>query len=174
MLFKIAQRPFVWWLVLSAIYVTLLWWAWYTGQVHTVWEADVTHISTAILAFVIIGVVAMGPIAWRADKLSKHGATAESDESDIRLVLELPHFLMTVCAYMGLICTVYGLIHMFNAAFVNANYGDPNFVQSVMPILGKYISLAFYGTAAGLSGFTALYAQVFVIEWALAVKMKKH
>lgn len=165
------DRPFLAWMILTCLYATALWWGWYDGFLGKIWEADPTHITVLIGCVFVFAVGVTGKLSYDVERWSVETTTAGlSTKKGFAIRLDFARELAGICIFLGLLCTVYGLIAMLEQTFVGVNYAAEGFFQTIMPVLGKHIGLAFYGTATGISSFVAVWLHALAISQAIRRK----
>lgn len=151
-LFK--KRFYLWWLSVLLL-ATTFFWAAYAGIVKTIWETDVTMITSVIVLAFLLANILLARIAYYIDDSSTDSKTLSKDVDTIWFASEQ---LMA----LGMFGTVIGLIHMLGVNIVGQAQ-DTGAIQDLLTNMWASMGLALYANAVGLFCSIILKVQVHFI-----------
>ena len=111
----------------------------YTGLATTIYSADLSKMTVAILAIFIYYTLRIGQKVYTGDKsITKHVSLAGD-----------------ICTSLGLVGTVVGLITATSGPLAQA-ISDPTKISEVLAVMSTGVSTALYTTGAGIVACTVL------------------
>lgn len=163
---NLTKRPFVSWLIVTAITACGLVWAHFNGVTASAVEHDKFHVVSLIFAWFVVATA----VAGRACYTCERTASLDHDQSLFDRIGRMNSFLWFSAGSLlnlGLAGTVYGFIAMLDSAFVGRNFSDPNVVPSLLPVIGENWATALYATAVGVTLNVALAVQAMISDLAI-------
>lgn len=155
----LTYKKFMAWWVSVLLIGTGIFWAYFFGLVHTVWEADETYITSLIAIIFLVCNLKLGAIAFHID------SPKYWDMDTIKKRLESLWFMSEQMMALGMLGTVIGLIMMLATTTVGSI--DAGSMQSVLAGMWKAMGLALYANAVGLVCSILLKLQVYYIGYGL-------
>lgn len=140
----IEKRCFLQWFLMTLACGVGGFFAWHTGLLRQVWDADMTHMTSVIAAMFVLAVGYMGFASWRYDRSSWKGRDAVA-YADVGLA----HWAAAGVIYVGLIGTVIGLMWQLQA-LGHVDPANPASGATFLSVTVRSLSTAFYATGAGL------------------------
>lgn len=156
----IARKPFVTWLIVTALAVTGMTWATYSGVAADAIAHDRFYIVTGIFAWYCVASAVAGIASLHLER--DGDVTVTSDLASSFLWFTAGNLLN-----LGLVGTVYGFIAMLDSSFAGKNFSDPTSIPALLPIIGENWATALYATASGITFNVALSVQAFAVSSAI-------
>lgn len=150
-----SYSKFVFWWVSVLLILTATFWSYYFGFIQTIWENDITYITSIIAAIFIAANI---PLGWASYKIGKD---RKFYKQKINKILETCWFTSEQLMALGMLGTVIGLIHMLAVNFVGI--GSDVGMQGMLGDMWKAMGLALYTNAVGLVCSIILKVQVYFI-----------
>lgn len=152
-------KKFMAWWVSVLLIATGIFWAYFFGLVHTIWEADETFITSLIAIIFVVCNLKLGVIAYHIDSPDYW------DMDTIKKRLESQWFMSEQMMALGMLGTVIGLIMMLATTTVGSI--DAGSMQGILAGMWKAMGLALYANAVGLVCSIALKLQVYYVGYGL-------
>lgn len=144
------SKLIIWW-ANTLLVVTGVYWSYYFGIIHKIWESDITYITSIIAAIFIITNLYLGKLAITSYYIK--------DKIKFRRNLETSWFISEQLMALGMLGTVVGLVHMLAVNFV----GSGNDMQLMLGDMWKAMGLALYTNAVGLIASITLKVQTYIV-----------
>lgn len=144
----------MWWISVLLI-ATGVFWANHFGVLQTIYETDITYITSVIGGIFILSNLSLAYYTFKVDD-PNHPASKLSN------ILDMNWFLSEILMALGMFGTVVGLIHMLSAGFTSI---DPSQMQIVLGGMWKSMGLALYTNAVGLAASIILKLQVYYLSY---------
>lgn len=151
-------KRFIFWWVSVLLVATSLFWANYFGVVKTIWDSDITYITTIILSLFTITNLALGWLAWKASDPFFMSA----NRNILEKITDYSWFMSEMLMALGMFGTVVGLIHMLQINTIS-NAQDGTAIQGMLSGMWKAMGLALYTNAVGLLFSIVLKFQVYFV-----------
>ena len=155
--FAIYKRFIIWWV--SVLLVgTSMFWATYFGVAQTIWNVDITHITSIILALYIASNLSLGWLAWKASD----PFFVRINRNILEKITDYNWFMSEILLALGMFGTVIGLIHMLSGIDMGANKDSAAVASIVVNMIGS-LGLALYTNVVGLLFSIILKLQTYFI-----------
>lgn len=129
-------KPFYIWWVTNLIVITGVFWAWHHGIVATIWQDDVTMITTALSVMFIVTNALIGYIAYTKDFTNK--------------IVDACWFLSEQMLALGMLGTVVGFIYLLSSGISSASVTDPTSLATLLANMSVGLGIALYTNAVGI------------------------
>lgn len=129
-------KPFYIWWVTNLVVMSGLFWAWYHGIVLTIWQDDVTMITSALVVMFFITNILIGYIAYTKDFASK--------------IVDACWFLSEQMLALGMLGTVIGFIYLLSSGISSASVTDPTSLATLLANMSVGLGIALYTNAVGI------------------------
>lgn len=129
-------KPFYIWWVTNLAVITGVFWAWHHGIVATIWQDDVTMITTALSAMFVLTNVLVGYVAYTKDFSSK--------------IVDACWFLSEQMLALGMLGTVVGFIYLLTTGISSASVTDPTSLATLLASMSVGLGIALYTNAVGI------------------------
>lgn len=131
------KQFYIWWVVNLAV-ATGVYWAWYTGIVATIWNDDVTMITSGLAAMYVLTTTLIGYVAYTKDFTSK--------------IVDACWFLSEQMLALGMLGTVIGFIYLLTTGISSASVTDPTSLATLLANMSVGLGIALYTNAVGIIG----------------------
>lgn len=129
-------KPFyIWWLT-NLFVITGIYWAWHHGIVATIWQDDVTMITTALSVMFVVTNILVGYIAYTKDFTNK--------------IVDACWFLSEQMLALGMLGTVIGFIYLLSSGISSASVTDPTSLATLLANMSVGLGIALYTNAVGI------------------------
>lgn len=129
-------KPFyIWWITNLAV-ITGVFWAWHHGIVATIWQDDVTMITTALSVMFVLTNILVGYVAYTKDFSSK--------------IVDACWFLSEQMLALGMLGTVVGFIYLLTTGISSASVTDPTSLATLLASMSVGLGIALYTNAVGI------------------------
>lgn len=129
-------KPFyIWWITNLAV-ITGVFWAWHHGIVATIWQDDVTMITTALSIMFILTNALVGYVAYTKNFSSK--------------IVDACWFLSEQMLALGMLGTVVGFIYLLTTGISSASVTDPSSLATLLASMSVGLGIALYTNAVGI------------------------
>lgn len=129
-------KPFYIWWVTNLAVITGVFWAWHHGIVATIWQDDVTMITTALSVMFVITNGLVGYVAYTKDFSSK--------------IVDACWFLSEQMLALGMLGTVVGFIYLLTTGISSASVTDPTSLATLLASMSVGLGIALYTNAVGI------------------------
>lgn len=151
-----AKKKFYTYWVSLLLIATGVFWGSYLGFVKTIWETDITMITSIISVLFIVSNILLGYVAYNIDSPTRN-------TKKLMKYAETCWFMSEQLMALGMLGTVIGLIHMLSANFGSNNLQDGNAIQGLLTTMWTSMGLALYTNVVGLATSIVLKLQVYFI-----------
>ena len=121
-------KPFYIWWVTNLAVITGVFWAWYHGIVATIWQDDVTMITTALSVMFVLTNILVGYVAYTKDFSSK--------------IVDACWFLSEQMLALGMLGTVVGFIYLLTTGISSASVTDPTSLATLLASMSVGLGIA--------------------------------
>lgn len=129
-------KPFYIWWVTNLAVITGVFWAWHHGIVATIWQDDVTMITTALSVMFVLTNILVGYVAYTKDFSSK--------------IVDACWFLSEQMLALGMLGTVVGFIYLLTTGISSASVTDPTSLATLLASMSVGLGIALYTNAVGI------------------------
>lgn len=129
-------KPFYIWWVTNLFVITGIYWAWHHGIVATIWQDDVTMITSALSVMFVITNILVGYIAYTKDFTNK--------------LVDACWFLSEQMLALGMLGTVIGFIYLLSSGISSASVTDPTSLATLLANMSVGLGIALYTNAVGI------------------------
>ena len=153
-------KNFIIWWVSVLLVGTGVFWANHFGLIQTIWNNDVTLITSAISLIFVLFNIGLG---WITFKVSNPSFLLRKERSIIKFY-DMGWFLSEIMMALGMFGTVIGLILMLSTSFVGS---DVSQMQGQLGDMWKHMGLALYTNAVGIAASIILKLQIYYTGYEL-------
>lgn len=129
-------KPFYIWWVTNLAVITGVFWAWHHGIVATIWQDDVTMITTALSVMFVLTNILVGYVAYTKNFSSK--------------IVDACWFLSEQMLALGMLGTVVGFIYLLTTGISSASVTDPTSLATLLANMSVGLGIALYTNAVGI------------------------
>lgn len=147
------KKFYMWWISVLLI-GTGVFWANHLGVVQTIFETDITYLTTIIAGIFISANVTLGYYTY-------HSSDPFFSQDKLSTIIDMNWFLSEMVMALGMLGTVIGLIHMLSNGFG----ADPSQMQTLLGSMWQSMGLALYTNAVGLAASILLKLQVYYLSY---------
>ena len=132
---KIVKPFYIWWITNLAV-ASGVFWAYYHGIIHEIWNDDVTMITTALAVLYVVTTALIGYVAYTKDFTSK--------------IVDACWFLSEQMLALGMLGTVIGFIYLLTSGITSASVTDPTSLAALLANMSVGLGIALYTNATGI------------------------
>lgn len=132
---KSVKSFYIWWITNLAV-ATGVFWAWYAGIISTIWQDDVTMITSALAVLYVITTAMIGYVAYTKQYASK--------------LVDASWFLSEQMLALGMLGTVVGFIYLLSSGISSASVTDPTSLATLLANMSVGLGIALYTNAVGI------------------------
>lgn len=129
-------KPFYIWWVTNLAVITGVFWAWHHGVVATIWQDDVTMITSALSIMFVLTNILIGYVSYTKDFSSK--------------IVDACWFLSEQMLALGMLGTVVGFIYLLTTGISSTSVTDPTSLATLLASMSVGLGIALYTNAVGI------------------------